>query len=181
MHQMMMFGFEPIPGTSVRTQPRAGRRVRMENEGPTPQQKELNLKKLLRKIAFRRRTKEAKGIGNNESWSIEGIVRLHQVLCNDWEARFPLCTNPVDQFDWWIWMLGEETQNFSFRDCLIANGYTRPDDVIAACDANAPAWVKRVMAMEPDQQVEELRALAEAQGEVTPARKLLEQNTTLAA
>jgi len=178
MQQLMMFDLGPAPELPPRP---VYRRVRGANDGPTPQQKELNLRKLLRKIAFRRRTKEAKGIGNNEAWSTEAIVKVHKVLFNDWENRFPICTNPRDQFDLWMWMLGDANEAFSFRDCLVIEGYLQPDEFIESCAKLTPKWVRDILDMEPDQQVEAIKSLVATHEEVVPARKLLDQNVTIAA
>lgn len=173
MEQPLLFGFAPV--TEPRQRPAATyRRVRMASDGPSPQQRELNLKKLLRKIAFRRRTTEQKGIGNTENFSVEGIVKVHQALIDDWQRRFPYCTNPKELYDYWSWMLGDIGENFSFRDCLIASGFMRPDDVIEACSQFAPEWFKDVMELPADQHVEAMQKVIEQTNNFIPARKLLE-------
>lgn len=169
MQQLMMFDLGSATSIEMPKRP-VYRRVRGASDGPTPQQRELNLKKLLRKIAFRRRTKEAKGVGNDESWSTEGIVKIHQTLLADFEAKFPLTTNPRDQLDWWLWILGDKNEAFSFHDCLVVDGYTHPQDFIEECAKFAPAWVLEIIDLPADQQVARMQQLIEAKAEFSPAR-----------
>lgn len=174
------FLFDMPPQLQPRPVHRPVRRVRLENDGPSPQQRELNLRKLLRKIAFRHRTREAKGVGNHEVWEADHIVRLQRALCEDWETRFPFCVNPAEQLDWWLWMMGDDTQAFSFRHCLLANGYTRPDEVIEACEANAPHWFRTLLELPDDQRPGFAQSLLNGRQNVVAPRRMLDTETLAA-
>lgn len=178
MEQMFMFGAAPEPSSRQRRP--AYRALRRENDGPTPLQRELRIK-LLRKIAFRHRTHEPKGVGNSERWTLEGIVKLHQVLVDEWSNRFPYCTNPVELYDYWMWMTGDDTEAYSFRDCLVASGYTHPDEFINACENLMPKWFKEIQALPVDKHVGAMQELVKRTDGFIPARKLLDNAHELAA
>lgn len=119
--------------------------------GKEPKQKSLKIK-LLRKIALKQRYYEVEGVGNDDRFSLEQIMRFHVVLFLDWEDRFTVCEKHEDKLDFWLWMLGDPKEAFSFRDCLIAVGYKRVDDVIEEIGGNVPSWVSEIIDASPAQQ-----------------------------
>ena len=167
MEQMFLFGVTANSGVAPLPRTPNVRR----NFGPAPSQKALRIK-LMRKIAFKHRIRELPGVGNNYDWTLPELELLHQEVLKDWEERFPTCTNLAEQIDFWTWMLGDPDAPFSFRDCLIADGYPRPDQVIEAVAERAPVWFVRMQHLPPQLQVRELKKLVVESSHTDPARRL---------
>lgn len=164
MEQLFMFGAAP---ESAANTPRV---VFRRDFGPAPKQRAMTIK-LQRKIAYKPRTRELPGVGNDFEWSTSGIERLHRELYEDWEARMPLATNLVDQFDLWSWMLGDPEEAFSFRDCLIFEGYPDPDGFIEMSANLAPEWFKQLQGMPGNVQAMLLNEMVAKNGYFVPAAR----------
>ncbi|MCU1136964.1 MULTISPECIES: hypothetical protein [Stenotrophomonas] len=169
-----LFGQVPEKAETTRNP----RRVR--DFGKEPKQKTLQIK-LLRKIAFRRRYHEVKGAGNEEVFSIAQIMRLHAEMYQDFEDRFPVCETKEEKLDFWLWMLGDANDPFSFRDCLVAVGYQRTRELIETIGEQVPTWVSEIIEATPKKQEELLHGLASRPSRFQHALKKIKKQAKKAA
>jgi|GEM_PF-2604627 hypothetical protein len=139
--QLWLFGPPPEGVANANVRRRAARRLQ-ELSTRTPVQKDLMLK--IRKIAYKKRVYEDPNARNDFTWEEERIFRLHLVLLNDLEERFPQATLHTTQLEFWLWMCGDGRHAFSFQDCLVADGYTNPGIVVEACQERIPSWIREL-------------------------------------
>lgn len=137
MEQLFMFGQPPAKQEVRRT-------ITRRQFGPEPKQKKLRIK-LQRKIAYKKRVYEDPNARNEYHWGVEGIARIHVALFEDWHERFGDCKNREELIDYWFWMLGDPTEAFSFHDCLVAAGYSRPQEVIDQITNHIPDWLESII------------------------------------
>lgn len=156
MEQLFMFGTPPEVEEA-----RRNRSYTRRNFGPAPKQKHMRIK-LMRKIAFKRRFRDQPGQGNDSKWSDEHIIKLHMVILEDWKTRFPSCTNAQELVDYWLWMLGNPNDSFSFHDCLVADGYVQPFDVIESVARQTPEWIREAIEMDDVAQIKHFKAALKA-------------------
>lgn len=156
MEQLFMFGTPP-----ELEEARRNRSYTRRNFGPAPKQKPIRIK-LMRKIAFKRRFREQPGQGNDCHWDDELVIKLHTVILEDWQTRFPSCTNRQELVDYWLWMLGDPNEAFSFHDCLVADGYAQPYEVIDSVTRFVPDWIKAALEMDGEAQAQHFTAAMKA-------------------
>lgn len=125
---------------------------RILNFGPVTHQYKLKIRTRLtpRVIEFKPRLK-GEPQTNDFYWTVDGIVRLHLELLRDWEERFA-DSSPTEQVSFWLWMLGDPNEDFSFRTCLSLAGFNA-DEVIGSIEEKRPDWYRHIETMTDEAQI----------------------------
>src|SRR5690606_26411326 len=89
---------------------------------------------------------------NDFTWQHQDAVRLHMELIREWEERFNTCSER-EQASYWLWMLGDRHEAFSFHACLALTGFTSPDTIIDAAYERRPAWYREIETMTDDAEI----------------------------
>lgn len=89
---------------------------------------------------------------NDFTWEAQSIVRLHMELIREWEERFNTCSEQ-EKASYWLWMLGDRREDFSFYNCLVLTGFTSPDTIIDTAYERRPQWFREIETMADDDEI----------------------------